>query len=133
MTEQELDGQGAAPATAEAPNPVTPPDATEQVAETAATDETQETAAQPATEKKVRTLTGRVVSNKMDKTITVLIERKVKHPKYGKFIKRSTKLHVHDENNQCQEGDVVMIKECRPLSKTKSWQLHKVIEQATII
>ena len=83
-----------------------------------------------ATEDKVRTLTGRVVSNKMDKTVTVMVERRVKHPLYGKFITRSTKYHVHDEENSCQEGDLVQIKECRPISKTKSWQLHKVVERA---
>lgn len=70
-----------------------------------------------------RTLVGRVVSDKMDKTVTVLIERKVKHPVYGKFIKRSTKLHVHDENNECVEGDTVVITESRPYSKTKTWRL----------
>ncbi|MBA3580963.1 MAG: 30S ribosomal protein S17 [Gammaproteobacteria bacterium] len=77
-----------------------------------------------------RTLVGRVVSDKMDKTVTVLIERLVKHPRYGKFIRRSTKLHAHDENNVCGAGDKVMIEECRPLSKTKSWRLVKVLEQA---
>lgn len=81
-------------------------------------------------EKHVRTLTGRVLSNKMEKTITVLIERFVKHPKYGKYIKRSTKLHAHDEENTCQEGDIVMIELCRPLSKTKTWRLHKITERA---
>jgi len=75
-----------------------------------------------------RTLTGKVVSNKMDKSITVLIERLVKHPKYGKYIRRSTKLHAHDENNVCQEGDIVTIAECRPLSKTKTWRLVEVVE-----
>lgn len=75
-----------------------------------------------------RTLTGKVVSNKMDKSITVLIERLVKHPKYGKYIRRSTKLHAHDENNVCQEGDIVTIAECRPLSKTKVWRLVEVVE-----
>jgi len=84
-------------------------------------------------EKVLRTLQGKVVSNKMDKTITVLVERRVKHPKYGKFIKRSTKLHAHDEENTCQEGDIVLIEQCRPLSKTKAWRLHEVIERATII
>jgi small subunit ribosomal protein S17 len=79
---------------------------------------------------KARTLTGRVVSNKMDKSITVLIERRVKHPLYGKFIRRSTKLHVHDEENTCREGDTVQIVQCRPISKTKSWRLHKVVERA---
>ena len=75
-----------------------------------------------------RTLTGKVVSNKMDKSITVLIECLVKHPKYGKYIRRSTKLHAHDENNVCQEGDIVTIAECRPLSKTKAWRLVEVVE-----
>ena len=81
--------------------------------------------------KKARTLTGRVVSNKMDKTVTVMVERKVRHPLYGKYIRRSTKLHVHDENNECNEGDTVAIEECRPLSKNKSWRLQRVIERAT--
>jgi small subunit ribosomal protein S17 len=74
-----------------------------------------------------RTVTGKVVSDKMDKTVTVLIERKVKHPVYGKYIRRSTKLHVHDAENACQEGDTVTIEECRPLSKSKSWRLVEVV------
>ena len=77
-----------------------------------------------------RTLTGRVTSNKMDKTITVIIERLVKHPVYGKYIRRTTKLHVHDEQNECREGDMVAIKQCRPLSKTKSWMLVSVVNRA---
>jgi len=77
-----------------------------------------------------RSQIGRVVSDKMDKTITVMIERRVKHPLYGKFIRRSTKLHVHDENNECKMGDTVEIKECRPMSKTKSWTLVRVVERA---
>ena len=81
-------------------------------------------------EKVERSLMGRVVSDKMDKSIVVLLERQVKHPMYGKFIKRSKKYHVHDENNECREGDVVMFKECRPLSKTKHWTLIKVVERA---
>jgi len=84
-------------------------------------------------DKSERVLTGRVVSNKMDKTITVCIERKVKHPLYGKFVKQSTKLHAHDEENQCTEGDVVTIKQCRPLSKLKKFQLVSVLEKATIV
>jgi small subunit ribosomal protein S17 len=76
-----------------------------------------------------RTVTGRVVSNKMDKTVTVLIERKVKHPIYGKYIRRSSKLHVHDEQNACQEGDLVSIEQCRPVSKTKAWRLVDIIER----
>ena len=82
-------------------------------------------------EKKLkRTLVGRVVSDKMNKSATIVIVRLVKHPLYGKYIKRTTKLHVHDENNECGIGDTVMIEECRPISKTKSWRLVKVLEQA---
>jgi small subunit ribosomal protein S17 len=79
---------------------------------------------------KIRTLQGRVISNKMEKSIVVAIERVVKHPVYGKFIKRTTKLHVHDENNECGIGDVVEIHECRPLSKTKSWTLVRVCRES---
>lgn len=82
------------------------------------------------TEVKLRTVTGKVVSNKMDKTITVLVERVVKHPVYGKYIKRSTKLMAHDEKNVCQEGDIVSITSCRPLSKHKSFRLVEVLENA---
>ncbi len=82
------------------------------------------------TEQQIRTVQGRVVSNKMDKTITVAVERKVKHPIYGKFIKRTTKLHAHDETNQCHEGDLVSIRECRPLSKSKNWMLVDVLVKA---
>ena len=78
----------------------------------------------------LRTVQGRVVSNKGDKSITVLVERKVKHPKYGKFVKHSTKLHAHDENNQCKEGDIVTITESRPVSKMKTWKLMEVVETA---
>ncbi len=81
-------------------------------------------------EKKIRTVEGVVLSDKMDKTVTVLIERKVKHPLYGKFIKRSSKLHVHDENNECGIGDTVSITECRPISKSKSWKLVEIVEKA---
>ena len=81
----------------------------------------------------VREFSGRVVSNKMDKTITVQIERRVRHPVYQKYISRSTKLHAHDENNECQIGDLVTIAQCRPLSKTKTWRLVRVEERATII
>ena len=75
----------------------------------------------------MHTVTGKVISNKMDKSATVLIERKVKHPVYGKYIRRSTKLHIHDAENACQEGDVVTIEQCRPLSKTKSWRLVEIV------
>lgn len=77
-----------------------------------------------------RTVTGRVVSDKMDKSITVLVERKVPHPLYKKYIRRSSKMHAHDENNECRQGDIVTIAQCRPLSKTKSWTLVKVVDQA---
>ena len=86
-----------------------------------------------AKDKKVRTLTGKVVSDKMDKTVTVLIERRVKHPLYGKIVKRSTKLHAHDENNDCCMGDVVTIKETRPLSKSKTFTLVSIDERTTQI
>jgi len=78
-----------------------------------------------------RTLSGKVVSDKMNKSITVMIERRVKHPLYGKYIKRSTKLHAHDENNECNIGDTVTIQETRPLSKTKSWKLVSINEKAS--
>lgn len=78
----------------------------------------------------VRTITGRVVSNKMNKSISVEVERLVPHPVYGKYIKRSTKLMAHDENNECQEGDLVEITACRPLSKNKVWMLNKIVEKA---
>lgn len=80
-----------------------------------------------------RTITGKVVSDKMDKSITVLVERRVKHPIYGKYVKRSTKLHAHDENNECNIGDVVTIQESRPLSKTKSWTLVTIDEKASAV
>ncbi len=76
-----------------------------------------------------RILQGRVVSDKMDKTVTVLIERRVKHPIYGKFVRRSTKVHAHDENNECQMGDVVIVEQCRPLSKSKKWRFIKLVER----
>jgi small subunit ribosomal protein S17 len=75
----------------------------------------------------VRMVTGRVISDRMDKSATVLVERKVKHPVYGKYIRRSTKLHIHDEDNACREGDLVTIQECRPYSKTKSWKLVEIV------
>jgi small subunit ribosomal protein S17 len=78
-----------------------------------------------------RTLSGKVVSNKMEKSIVVLVERQVKHPLYGKYLKRSSKIHAHDENNQCNIGDIVTIEETRPVSKTKSWALVAVVEAAS--
>lgn len=88
-------------------------------------------ATDPVGKTALRTVTGRVVSNKMNKTIAVEIERLVKHPRYGKFIRRTTKLLAHDENNESREGDVVKIAECRPLSRRKSWRLLTVVERAS--
>jgi small subunit ribosomal protein S17 len=84
-----------------------------------------------AAQSTARTISGKVVSDKMNKSITVLVERRVKHPIYGKYVKRSTKLHAHDENNECNIGDVVTIQESRPISKTKSWTLVSVVEKAS--
>jgi small subunit ribosomal protein S17 len=78
----------------------------------------------------VRSQVGRVISNKMDKTVTVLLERQVKHPVYGKYIKRSSKVHAHDADNACNEGDKVRISECRPIAKSKCWQVIEVVERA---
>ena len=80
--------------------------------------------------KTARSATGRVISNKMNKTITVQVDRRIRHPQYGKIVTRHTKLHAHDESNECQEGDLVQIEECRPLSKSKAWRLVKVLERA---
>lgn len=86
-----------------------------------------------STEKNVRTLQGKVVSDKMNKTVTVLVERRVKHPLYGKIVRRSTKIHAHDEQNQYSIGDVVVIEESRPLSKTKSWVVTELVEKARTV
>jgi small subunit ribosomal protein S17 len=77
-----------------------------------------------------RTLTGRVSSNRMDKSITVEVERKVKHPIYGKYIRRSTKVRAHDEQNECNIGDTVTVEQCRPISKSKTWRLVRIVERA---
>ncbi len=84
-------------------------------------------------EKRSKTLAGTVISNKMDKTISVLVERTVKHPLYGKYICRSTKLMAHDENNECNEGDVVVVEASRPISKNKFWRLQKVVSKAQLV
>ena len=81
-------------------------------------------------QKQARTLEGRVISNKMDKTVTVLVERQVKHALYGKYIKRSTKLHAHDADNACNEGDVVRVTEIAPMSKTKNWRVVEIVTRA---
>jgi len=89
-------------------------------------------AAAPSDKTTVRTLTGRVVSDKMQKTITVLIERRVAHPLIGKTITRSKKYHAHDEKGECKEGDLVTIEECRPISKTKTWRVTALVEKAKV-
>lgn len=81
-------------------------------------------------ENSARSISGLVISNKMDKTVTVLVERLEKHPLYKKYIRKSTKLHAHDESNDCNEGDTVQIEECRPLSKNKSWRVIEVVSRA---
>jgi small subunit ribosomal protein S17 len=78
----------------------------------------------------LRTVEGRVVSNKMNKTVTILVERQVKHPLYGKYVRRSTKLHAHDEANACNEGDVVRVTECAPMSKTKNWRVVEIVSKS---
>jgi small subunit ribosomal protein S17 len=85
------------------------------------------------TQTKARTLSGRVVSDKMHKTVTVLVERRLQHPLYGKYITRSKKYHAHDEANEAKEGDLVVIEETRPLSKTKNWRVTKLVEKAKIV
>jgi small subunit ribosomal protein S17 len=86
--------------------------------------------AQAAPRSNPRTVTGTVISDRMDKTITVLVERRVQHPVYGKIVRRSSKVHAHDENNECKVGDTVTVMECRPLSKTKTWVLKSIDERA---
>ncbi|QRN41057.1 MAG: 30S ribosomal protein S17 [Neisseriaceae bacterium] len=83
--------------------------------------------------KNVRTLIGKVVSDKMDKTVTVFVERKVKHSLYGKFIRKTSKIHAHDEANECKQGDIVRISEHKPISKTKAWVVTSLVEKAKII
>jgi len=87
----------------------------------------------PAGRKVARQLTGRVVSDKMDRTVTVLVERRVTHPLYGKIVTRSKKYHAHDETNECKEGDLVTIEECRPISRTKNWRVAKLVEKAKTV
>ncbi len=88
--------------------------------------------AKAAEQKSQRTVIGKVVSDKMDKTVSVAIERRVKHPVYGKYIRRTTKLMAHDETNQCKAGDRVTISECRPIAKNKSWRVVDVVERAPV-
>ena len=88
---------------------------------------------QTAERKTPRTMTGRVVSDKANKTVTVKVERRVAHPMYGKVVTRTKKYHAHDEANECKEGDLVTIEECRPLSRTKTWRVTKLVERAKVI
>lgn len=94
------------------------------------TDKAENAVSENSEPKKQRTITGKVVSNKMDKTVSVSVERTVKHPLYGKYMRRTSKYMAHDEENSCNEGDVVTIAECRPYSKSKSWRLVEIIERA---
>jgi small subunit ribosomal protein S17 len=87
----------------------------------------------PAGRKVARQLTGRVVSDRMDRTVTVLVERRVTHPLYGKILTRSKKYHAHDATNECKEGDLVTIEECRPISRTKNWRVAKLVEKAKTV
>jgi small subunit ribosomal protein S17 len=87
----------------------------------------------PAGRKVARQVTGRVVSDKMDRTVTVLVERRVTHKLYGKIVTRSKKYHAHDETNECKEGDLVAIEECRPISRTKNWRVAKLLEKAKTV
>jgi small subunit ribosomal protein S17 len=98
-----------------------------------ATTENTGTAAAPTRKSLIATLTGRVVSDKMNKTVTVLVERRVKHPLYGKVVTRSAKYHAHDESNECKEGDLVEIVATRKLSKTKGWRVSRLIEKARTV
>ena len=86
-----------------------------------------------AEKKRTRTLTGKVVSNRMDKSITVLVERRVKHPVYGKYLTKSSKVHAHDEKNECNIGDLVSLSESKPISKTKAWKLVSILENASLV
>lgn len=95
--------------------------------------ESQPKSSQASAVKPSRTLTGRVVSDKMDKTITVLVERRVTHPLYGKVIRRSNKYHAHDEKNECHDGDLVMIEQCRPIARTKAWRVVRLVEKAKAV
>lgn len=95
--------------------------------------EASQTPQTPARAKANRTLTGRVVSDKMSKTVTVLVERRVAHPLYGKIVTRSKKYHAHDDKDECKQGDLVQIEECRPISKTKAWRVAKLVERARTV
>lgn len=89
-----------------------------------------ETSENPTAARAARTLTGEVVSDKMDRTVVVMVERLEKHALYKKYVRRSSKIHAHDENNECKIGDTIAIEQCRPMSKTKAWRLHSIIERA---
>ncbi len=93
-------------------------------------DQSEKVEQDAASQKAARVMVGQVVSDKMQKSITVLVERRVRHPLYKKYVKLSSKIHAHDENNECRVGDKVSIEPCRPLSKTKAWRLHEIIDRA---
>lgn len=125
MSEQPTTPDTPPPSPAPQPSPVTPPPSSAAPAPSPAVSESPS-----AADDLVRAIPGTVVSDRMDKTVTVLVERRVLHPLYKKYIRRSTKLHVHDENNECRSGDRVLVRECRPLSKTKNWRLVKILRRA---
>jgi small subunit ribosomal protein S17 len=93
-------------------------------------DKAENAVSETSEDKKLRTVTGKVISSKMDKTVSVSVERLVKHPLYGKYLRRTTRYMAHDADNSCNEGDTVMIAECRPLSKNKSWRLVEIVGRA---
>jgi len=127
MSEQPTTPDATAPSPAPQPSPA-PPESPS--AGSAPPPAAPPPAAADAADNLVRAVPGTVVSDRMDKTVTVLAERRVLHPLYKKYIRRSTKLHVHDENNECRNGDSVLVRECRPLSKTKNWRLVKILRRA---
>lgn len=125
MSEQPVTPDTTAPSPAPQPPPAPPASPAADSAPSPAAPESPS-----AADDLVRAVPGTVVSDRMDKTVTVLVERRVLHPLYKKYIRRSTKLHVHDENNECRSGDRVLVRECRPLSKTKNWRLVKILRRA---
>ncbi|HSS65246.1 MAG TPA: 30S ribosomal protein S17 [Gammaproteobacteria bacterium] len=100
------------------------------MSDSSSTDQADKAEHEAASKKAARVMVGHVVSDKMQKSITVLVERRVKHPLYKKYVKRSSKIHAHDEKDECRVGDKVSIEPCRPLSKTKAWRLHEILDRA---
>lgn len=132
MSEQPATPDAPSPSPAPPPSPAasTPSAAPPESPSAESTPSPEVSESPSAADDLVRAIPGTVVSDRMDKTVTVLVERRVLHPLYKKYIRRSTKLHVHDENNECRSGDRVLVRECRPLSKTKNWRLVKILRRA---